>query len=181
MANIKRFDSKSKKNRARVQKHRAKRKNKLLYEQRVQARLDQLYPKSDVHKPTNFEHSGNQVEFDELSDFTDKLKFWAVNNRMAVAKAISELLGILIGIGFTSLPKDSRTFMRTPTNIPIVALSNGRMWYKGLTKCLEKLFQNIQKSISITLNFNFDGLPLFKSSNSEFWPILVSIKGIISF
>lgn len=176
MAKIKFFDLKSQKNRERVRKHREKRRNKLLYEQKVQARREQLYPTLDVGVPTSFEHSGNQIEFDEMSDFIDKLKFWAVNNRIT-AKAISELLVLLIGIGFTSLPKDSRTFMRTPTNIPIAVLSQGRMWYKGLTQCLEKLFLNIQKSISITLNFNFDGLPLFKSSNSEFWPILASIKG----
>lgn len=48
-------------------------------------------------------------------------------------------------------------------------------WHNGLKFCLEKIFSEISYSISISLNLNMDGLPIFKSSKSEFWPILCNI------
>lgn len=183
MAIIKKFDSGSQKNRERVRKHREKKKIRFQHEMEVQARLKQLYLKSDVCFDSNIVTEDGVdtqqpiVDYDEMSDFVDKLKFWAINHRIS-ARAISSLLTILICVGFTSLPKDSRTFMRTPSKLPIKLLSNGKMWYHGLTKCIEKVFINLRSNISITLNFNFDGLPVFRSSNLQFWPILASIRGI---
>lgn len=184
MAKIKRFDIQSEKNRNRVRKHREKKKMQLEYEKKVQARVNELYPKSNFFSLDNVvtEDSENTqqpfADYDQTSEFVDKLKFWAVNHRIS-AKAINDLLSILIFVGFTSLPKDSRTFMRTPTNLPIKVLSNGKMWYNGLVKCIQKIFHGLNHSIGITLDFNFDGLPVFKSSNLQFWPILASIEGII--
>lgn len=184
MAIIKRFDVQSEKNRNRVRKHREKKKMKLKYERKVQARVQELYPKSNFFSLDNVvtEDSENTrqpfADYDQMSEFVNKLKFWAVNHRIS-AKAINDLLSILIYVGFTSLPKDSRTFMKTPTHLPIKILSNGKMWYNGLEKSIQKIFYNLDYSVGITLDFNFDGLPVFKSSNLQFWPILASIRGII--
>lgn len=182
MAIIKRFTSGAQKNRERVRKHREKKKIRFQHEKEVQFRLKQLFSKSDVCSNSNIltedvDKQQPTVGFDEMTDFVEKLKFWAINHRIT-ARAISNLLLILIGVGFTSLPKDSRTFMRTPVNLPIQLLSNGKLWYQGLTNCIRKVFAHLRDDISITLNFNFDGLPVFNSSNLQFWPILAAIRGM---
>lgn len=51
------------------------------------------------------------------------------------------------------------------------------MWYRGISKNLEQIFQKINNDISIYLDFNFDGVSLFNSSSKCFWPIIVSIRG----
>lgn len=126
-------------------------------------------------------HTNSEIldDLSDMSEFQSKLKCWATNHRIS-ARAISELLKILIFAGFTFLPKDSRTFMKTPCNVQIQELSNGaRMWYNGIEKCLRNVLSNISRDNSLTLNFSFDGIPVFKSSNLQFWPILMAIKGII--
>ncbi|CAG9793058.1 unnamed protein product [Diatraea saccharalis] len=55
-------------------------------------------------------------------------------------------------------------------------IENGEYWHNGLTKCLRKTLENwVDVPNKVKLNFNFDGLPIFKSSNKEFWPILCNI------
>lgn len=39
---------------------------------------------------------------------------------------------------------------------------------------------NVSSKISLTLQINFDGLPLYKSSSVNLWPILLKIKGVTS-
>lgn len=182
MAKTKLFNQKSGKNRERVRRHRKNNKIKLNYQKQVQARLAQLYCEPDNILSKNIEDetidydNEDTYKDDNTSIFVDKLKFWAINHRIS-ARAINDLLSILIFAGFTFLPKDSRTFMSTPSNLSIKTLSNGKMWYHGVEKSLKQELARLQNNITITLNFNFDGLPVFKSSNTQFWPILAEIKG----
>lgn len=182
MAKIKHFDEKAQKNRARVRKCRQLKKIRLSHESHVRDRMfsktvdffnEQLA--SDHHENSHT----NSETFDDLSDMSEfqrKLKCWAINHRIS-AKAISELLQILIFAGFSFLPKDSRTFMQTPCDVQIQDLSNGSMWYNGVEKCIRNVLSNISRSISLTIDFFFDGVPVFKSSNLQFWPILMAIEG----
>lgn len=68
--------------------------------------------------------------------------------------------------------------MFTPVKVPINILSKGKLWYHGIWKCVENALGNIQRSLTITLDFNIDGLPISKSSSKQFWPILMAIQGI---
>lgn len=127
------------------------------------------------------ENTDEQIsdDFENINEFQSKLKCWVLNHTIS-AKAISDLLKILIAAGFAFLPRDSRTFMRTPCNVPIKDLSNGsKMWYNGVEKCLRNVLNKIPHDMKLTLDFNFDGIPVFKSSNLQFWPILMAIKGIL--
>lgn len=168
-------DEKKRRNRECVRKHRMKKKIKLIHERAVRERIDALNridsPDEDVHKIPDVSPS-----IESVSDFNDQLRFWAVNHRIT-ARAINDLLKILILAGFSSLPRDSRTFMRTPRSLKIKACSNGKMWYNGLKKNIETLFSNVNRQMTLTLDFNFDGLPVFKSSNLQFWPLLAAIEG----
>lgn len=180
MGKIKKFDKKSELNRVRVRNYRRRQKIRSSYESQVREQIFKLNTESDiVHTgPSNNDEDFEKHAYDSdnTTIFKDKLKYWAVHHRIS-ASAINDLLAILIYAGFTFLPKDSRTFMRTPSNLSIQTLSNGRFWYYGIQKCITDLFSKLSRDITITLDMNFDGFPVSKSSNSQFWPILAAIRG----
>lgn len=76
-----------------------------------------------------------------------------------------------------NLPKDSRTLLKTPHEIPIKILDTGEYCHIGLHKMVEKILPfHPELGEVINISFNVDDLPLFKSSNVQFWPILLLIK-----
>ncbi|XP_031625627.1 uncharacterized protein LOC116342258 [Contarinia nasturtii] len=126
---------------------------------------------------TQYESANNNSETSLSTpfDLTKRLRFWALQHRITQA-AINDLLSILILAGFTFLPQDSRTLMQTPNIVKIYALSAGKMWYHGIRKSLQSIFSNLNCELTLRIDFNFDGMPLFKSSKVQFWPILASIR-----
>lgn len=105
-----------------------------------------------------------------------KIRDWANKHRISKC-AIDDLLSVLISCGIDSVPRNHRTLQRTPTNIVINDVGGGQFWYNGLGKCIEHIFCNLDRDIRISLNFNIDGLPLYKSSSITFYPILATIHG----
>lgn len=182
MAKILLFDEKSVKNRNRVRKHRQNKYMKKLHNDKINERIKKNFQKISFDRTTDFEdlYSNKQYnshDYDEQNEFKDNLRIWALNHRIT-RKAVSDLLMILISAGFGFLPKDSRTLMSTPVNVPITNMTNGKMWYNGIHKCLEYVLKNVQCSMKITLDFNVDGMPISNSSSQQFWPILSAIRGI---
>lgn len=175
MARIKYFDQKSIKNRARVKKHRYFQKIRTIHEENI---YKKLHSNTSSHTDGVFNNSFEPS--DKATEIKNKIIQWALHYRIARI-AVNDLLSILLSAGLSFLPRDSRTLMATPANVKIDILSNGKMWYCGIKKCLEHALTGIQQSMSITLDFNFDGLPIAKSSNKQFWPILSSIRGIYFF
>lgn len=112
--------------------------------------------------------------------FAEKLSDW-INEYRISKGAVNDLLSILNSHGGQSLPKDYRTLLRTDTNIETNTLAGGSFWYNGIKKCLVSIFCNLDRDLELKLNFNIDGLPLYKSSKQTFYPILGSIHGIQSF
>lgn len=95
----------------------------------------------------------------------------------------NELLRILRKHGHTELPCDVRALVNTPRNasVNIKRMGNGRYAHFGLTSALErsiKIYSQFIETNKIKININVDGLPISKSSNSQFWPIMVSIEDI---
>lgn len=80
-------------------------------------------------------------------------------------------------LGLHSLPNDYRSLLHTPRQIEISQVGGGQLWYNGIATNLQNIFSKLNEDITIGLNFNMDGLPLFKSSQRCFWPILASING----
>lgn len=113
---------------------------------------------------------------DVTLDFKEKIMCWSVKHCIT-RRALNDLLSILVVYGFSFLPKDSRTLMKTPVNVDIRKLSKGKLWYYGIKSHLQLIFQNIRSDIKLTLDFNFDGVELFNSSKKCFWPIIASIRG----
>lgn len=183
MGKVRNFDEKSCKNRARVRKYRNWKKAKSLHENYIRRQVE-IEADESVHIDDSIYNGIFDDSFvnerenstDKATEIKDKLKFWCVNHRIT-AMAMCDLLLILRFAGLEFLPRDSRTLMGTPVNVPIHSLSNGKLWYNGIRKCLEHALDKISNDMSITLDWNFDGLPIAKSSNSQFWPILSNIRG----
>lgn len=105
------------------------------------------------------------------------LRRWSLENRIS-KRGLDSLLAILKLSGMRNLPKNHRTLQRTPTNVQINEVAGGCLWYNGLSKCLTKIFSAVDRDITLELNFNIDGLPIYKSSKLCFYPILASIHGM---
>ncbi|CAH1125480.1 unnamed protein product [Ceutorhynchus assimilis] len=57
-------------------------------------------------------------------------------------------------------------------------MGNGQFWYNGIENCLLTKFADIAPPQSVCLVFNVDGLPPFRGSSIEFWPILFKIENM---
>lgn len=109
-------------------------------------------------------------------EFRNELRDWAVDNQVNHS-AVNALLKILKNhIPENALPKDARTLLQTPRNVQIESIENGQYWHYGLqTALLNALSGREQINTLLSLNVNIDGVPVFKSSLEQFWPILVNI------
>ncbi|XP_045461549.1 uncharacterized protein LOC123671627 [Harmonia axyridis] len=124
---------------------------------------------------TNFD-SDSDVDLEESVDVAIDLKNKLrerVNTYNATRNSTTSLLHILKPV-LHFLPIDFRTLMGTPGHTEIVKLNNRNMHYFGIEnaiskKCQYGIKENAKK---ISLQINIDGLPLFKSSSTEFYPIL---------
>jgi len=118
-------------------------------------------------------------KFDEIAG---ELAVWGVKHRVRHT-ALKELLQILGK--HHKLPKDPRTLLHTVRSISDLGLRKmqgfdgceGEYVYFGLEKEFKRsLDTDFPKEIAvppvISLLFNVDGLPLYKSSGKQFWPIL---------
>lgn len=115
--------------------------------------------------------------FTYIKSLNFKLRKWAIKNNIKQL-ALSELLKILKENGRSSLPKDARTLLKTPTYVHVFKMGLGQCWYGGLKKKLTELCIKKNCSDVLELNIHIDGTPIYKSSKSEFWPVQCSIKGI---
>jgi len=104
----------------------------------------------------------------------EKLASWATRSKCGRSH-IDELLGILKEEGL-ELPKDSRTLLKTPRQIHTEYKCGGQYVYFGIECSIVKILDGnstfLESSNSVDLLVNIDGVPLFKSSNAQFWPII---------
>lgn len=109
----------------------------------------------------------------------DQLKGWIVKHHIS-QNACNELLQILKSHGNFDVPLDVRTLMKvgqnenTPQVIYRRLSENSDLAHFGfsyaLKNSIKKYFLVLPDNVKI--NLNIDGLPLSKSSGSQFWPIL---------
>lgn len=127
------------------------------------------------------EGSNAEGPSDELHAF---LADWIVSENIPGTSA-NKLLKGLKGLNkqgdtFSSLPQDARTFLKTPRNV-IVDAGNGGTYYhfgfeRGIISRLRLLpTENFPRVAKVFINM--DGIPLCKSSQSDFWPILGLLTG----
>lgn len=127
--------------------------------------------------------SSNEEESDEEANFNDEIKLrqWAITSGIQHCH-LDSLLRILKR-KYVNLPLSSKTFLKTTsaeykidTFKTIDDKIIGEYIYfgiaSGLRKCVNK---NIHNENVLHLLINCDGLPLYKSSSKQFWPLLVKI------
>jgi hypothetical protein len=88
------------------------------------------------------------------------------------------MLNILRNTGH-KVPKDIHTILCEYKAVRSISeIQNGSYFNLGICNIIQphllKQIHNITINIPIKLSFSIDGLPLMKSSKTQFWPILLS-------
>jgi len=117
----------------------------------------------------------NEESIDEEDDIRALLSDWEVRKQIPHS-ALTELLKILsTKLPELGLPKDSQTLLKTKSAVEMEEVSGGTYFHAGIEHGLLSQLTALvhpMRSESLSLQVNIDGLPLYKSSNSRFWPIL---------
>lgn len=106
----------------------------------------------------------------------ERLRNWVITEKVSHS-SVTGLLHILHD--FHSLPLDCRALLKTPRQIRTKQVGRGEYIHFKLENILKDILNSIvpmNVSNLISLSFNVDGLPLFHSTNLQFWPILCLIK-----
>lgn len=153
---------------------RQRKKVRSIQSQRINENLAQIEQDANQLNVTITHPNDNQATNE--TRIKTQLRRWAVEYRIS-KNALNELLSILQP-NIQSLPRNYRTFQETPIDIEIVHAAGGQLWHNGLKQNLTDIFSSLSRDITVRLKFNIDGLPIYKSSNITFWPILASIAGL---
>ena len=142
---------------------------------------------------TDVENSGNySSDSDDESLRDDSLREGLVNwtNKFLIKQnALDGLLVLLKRSGHPDLPGCSHILLQTSRTISIQKKSGMEYVYFPLAAQLLEHFnrypvETVREIDSLEISLNIDGLPLFKSSNTNFWPVLcaiVNVKPVIVF
>lgn len=76
----------------------------------------------------NQDNSNHERQEHENIALNERLRRWALQYNIS-KRAVTELLKILVALGITWLPKDSRALLSTPRHIEMQNLTNGKLWY----------------------------------------------------
>ena len=99
--------------------------------------------------------------------------------------ASNDLLTILRRNGHDDLPKCTRTVVQTPRKVASVKKCGGDYIYLGIVRGLNRVLATKQNYVFrdgvIYMIVNADGVPLFKSSGVQTWPILCRFDKITPF
>ncbi|CAI6366430.1 unnamed protein product [Macrosiphum euphorbiae] len=131
-----------------------------------------LFPLNNIiNTPNNITYSNIPIDL--------KLKKWAIECNVPHV-TINKLLSILKEENYLplqKLPLDSRTLLQSgsskTTNIDI--LTPGIYYHFGLKEGIKNSSLKFKLDSEIKVMVGVDGLPLSKSSSSQFWPILAYI------
>lgn len=131
---------------------------------------------ADLSIESNVVTSSSEFDDECLDDRIDnvlcnKLKTWALDNHCTRA-CVNDILSIVNDLG-GKVPKDSRTLLKTQRDVIQTPMGLGNYIYIGVENRISKLLSFHDPLRPIVLFINIDGLPIFKSSNINLWPILI--------
>ena len=149
----------------------------------VKGRLDlngEVSPSSSIFSDVNSIYISENDDVDNKNNLASELSSWACEHHLTMA-ATNYILLILRNYGHKELPKDSRTLLSTPRKVPLKQKCGGDYFYIGLKSSIKSKLEefsshDINSLKTINLLINVDGIPLFKSSNTQLWPILASFQ-----
>nr|XP_055037851.1 uncharacterized protein LOC129425744 [Misgurnus anguillicaudatus] len=115
------------------------------------------------------------------NDLASSLSGWAVKFGVSLV-ALTALLSIL-KVHHPFLPKDGRSLLQTTKRYLVDKVAGGTYHYFGILKSLGKTLENLSLKVPdrhvFRLQLNIDGLPLFKSSSLQFWPVLGMLQDCV--
>jgi hypothetical protein len=159
------------------------------YHESVSDRDNYVTDDTDVHlddsengaeTSTDSDNSDDQSasDFNNVPDLIEDLSGWATRNG-CTRSALNDLLFILRKQGLR-VPKDARTLLQTPRRVNTIQKLGGDYLYlgieSGILKVISTHLEYFRSNNEVILTFNVDGVPLFKSSNVQMWPILCSVQ-----
>ncbi|XP_040172665.1 uncharacterized protein LOC120905714 [Anopheles arabiensis] len=118
-----------------------------------------------------------ESENDFQKPFETLLRLWALSCKVPLT-TLTKLLKLLSHKTDFNLPKDAKTFLKTPILIgnQIENVAGGQLWYRGVEKTLKQYFCQVTPATSlININLSMDGLPLHNSGPTQLWPILMTL------
>lgn len=106
----------------------------------------------------------------------DELRDWAIECNVP-HKNVDKLLAILRRRLLPNLPKSAKTFLETDSCPYLINQTEyGQLVYFGIKGGLQAcVIEALHTENKIFLQFNVDGMPIFKSSTKQFWPILCRV------
>jgi hypothetical protein len=145
--------------------------------------IAELYEDFDeVHSVSSSETDDDVTDSIVHDDIVSRLAQWALQYSISM-NSLSALLEILKPY-HAALPKDPRKLLKTVScaeiNPLIRKVSNGSYYHFGIEcgvcQCMEDTSATLlipqALELSVSLQINVDGVPLFKSTNGQFWPVL---------
>ncbi|KAI8127264.1 hypothetical protein CVS40_2926 [Lucilia cuprina] len=105
-----------------------------------------------------------------------KLKKWIIKTKPTRSCA-EELLAILSEEGM-DVPLSVEGLLRAKTKIVVRSVPPGSFHYLGIENELKKVEDILQNYATVELDVNVDGIPLFKSSRTQLWPILIKVVNV---
>lgn len=131
---------------------------------------------------SSFSSDSDDCEFDNDKLFGN-ISSWAIKHNISNL-SLSDLLKILRNNHkcFNSISIDARTLLKTNISqqpLKIRPMAPGFYHHFGLTNNLLRIIgHQVIEENNIKIVLGIDGLPLAKSSNSQFWPILCYIQNL---
>ncbi|XP_022180891.1 uncharacterized protein LOC111041045 [Myzus persicae] len=123
--------------------------------------------------------SNDDIEINSYS-FESELAQWALHFKITHT-ALNGILTILKKHEcFSCLPKDARTLLKTKSVEcnSIKKVNPGTYYHFGIENGIIRHFLDSISNEEIKLVVGIDGLPISKSSSTQFWPILAYIRSI---
>lgn len=119
--------------------------------------------------------SNSFIEEDENEILRKKLFEWAIESNITLL-ATTKLLNILRSHGHPTLPKVGQTLLHTPTTKhAMIEVDPGYYIHIGLERNILKLLgchKTRNENTILSIEISIDGVPMTKSTNKQFWPIL---------
>lgn len=112
---------------------------------------------------------------DQGTDLATDIARWYADNNIT-RNALTELLKVLNKhFPEKNLPISAKTLIKLDQSYHVRHIAGGQFCYIGVQSGVESQLDDLlleNGSDTITLQVNIDGLPLFKSSGTQMWPIL---------
>ncbi len=143
-------------------------------------RKKSLLPLPSTESPLRYLSSSSDTDEDAFNDSSktvEEVKLWSVTHNIT-RSACGDLLKILKKHAcFESIPSDPRSLFSSINQPTFTKIGDGQLAYFGIERSITKLSKLFQDNETIKIQINIDGLPLHKSTNCQFWPILGSLYG----